>query len=104
MTAAAPVERTTSRCSSVSAEACPRRCVSSSLAVDLENLTGVHPALVDRARGDCQTQRVAREHRTEISARSQHPAPAVEVGSEPDEFFGGFAKVIESGIILSVDV
>jgi hypothetical protein len=59
------------------------------LGVNLENLAGVHPALVDRARSDCQPQRVTREYRTEITTRSKHPAPAVEVGSEPDEFFGG---------------
>ena len=59
------------------------------LAVDFQNLSGIHPSFVDGTGGDGETQRLAGKYRAEVAARSKHPASSVEVGSETDKFFGG---------------
>ena len=56
------------------------------ITIDFKNLPGVHPSFVDRTRGYCQPQRIPRNDSAQIAARSQHPAPAVEVATKADKF------------------
>jgi len=60
--------------------------------INFKDLASPHASFVDRACSYCHAQGITGNHSAEISAGAQHPAAAMEVGSEADEFFGGIRE------------
>ena len=50
--------------------------------IDFQNVIRREPALVDRAGGDGQSQRIGLDHHAEIAAGSENPSAAMEIASE----------------------
>src|SRR5580693_5050510 len=64
------------------------------LLVHLEKLGGREAALVQSRRSNSQPQRVARQNRAEVSARSQDPASRIETPSNLRQACGSLSEAV----------
>src|SRR5258708_38640492 len=62
------------------------------LTVNFKDLSRAELALVRAAGRDCQTQRSPRQDRTEVAARTQHPAARIEAPANSDQLVGTILK------------